>query len=137
MAAELTIITPVFNGERYLAEVIESIVAQQNIEIEYIIVNDGSTDSSLAIANKYQHLYPKIIGVFDQNNSGEASAVNFGFLQAESEFICIVNADDPLLPGHCRTMVDCSKENNSVVSYPDWVMIDEDGSPKRHVKTID
>ena len=135
--AELSIITPVFNGERYLAEVIESIVAQQDIEIEYIIVNDGSTDSSLAIANKFQQSYPKMIRVFDQKNSGEASAVNFGFLQAESEFVCIVNADDPLLPSHCRTMVDCSKENNSVVSYPDWVMIDEDGSPIRHVKTID
>jgi glycosyltransferase involved in cell wall biosynthesis len=135
--AELSIITPVFNGERYLAEVIDSIVAQQDIEIEYIIVNDGSTDSSLAISNKYQQLYPKMIRVFDQKNSGEASAVNFGFLQAESEFVCIVNADDPLLPGHCRTMVDILRSSNAIAAYPDWLMIDDEGTTIRLIKTRD
>lgn len=135
--AELSIITPVFNGERYLAEVIESIVAQQDIEIEYIIVNDGSTDSSFAIANKYQQLYPKMIRVFDQKNSGEASAVNFGFLQAESEFVCIVNADDPLLPSHCRTMVDVLRSSDAIVAYPDWLMIDDEGTTIRLIKTRD
>ncbi len=135
MAAELSIITPVFNGERYLAEVIESVLAQEQIEIEYIIVNDGSNDSSLEIARKYQDLYPNIIRVYDQTNYGEARAVNFGFLQSESEYVCIVNADDPLLPGHCRKIVDVLCSSNAIVAYPDWLMINDVGIPIRLVKT--
>ena len=136
MSAEISIITPVYNGERYLAEVIESVLGQHDIEIDYIIINDGSLDTSLSIALKYRDLYPKTIRVFDQTNSGEASAVNFGFLQSTSEFVCIVNADDPLLPGHSRNMVDALNLSGSVVSYPDWKMIDENGALIRSVKTI-
>ncbi len=135
---ELSIITPVFNGENYLHEVIESIISQQGIKIKHIIVNDGSTDGSLAIAEQWQTKYPDAIYVIDQPNAGEAMAVNNGMKHVATKFVGIVNADDPLLPGHCRKMVDALlNDAEAVVSYPDWLMINADGESVRDVRTVD
>ncbi len=135
---ELSIITPVFNGENYLHEVIESIIGQQDIKIKHIIVNDGSTDGSLKIAQQWQTKYPDAIDVIDQPNAGEAMAVNNGMKHVSTKFVGIVNADDPLLPGHCRKMVDALlNDAEAVVSYPDWLMINADGEKIRNVRTFD
>ena len=135
---ELSIITPVFNGENYLHEVIESIIGQQDIRIKHIIVNDGSTDGSLKIAQQWQTKYPDAIDVIDQPNAGEAMAVNNGMKHVATRFVGIVNADDPLLPGHCRKMVDALlNDAEAVVAYPDWLMINADGESIREVRTVD
>ena len=70
MKPEITVITPVYNGEKYLAEVIESVLSQENIVIEYIIVNDGSSDGSLDIARSFQEKNPSIIQIIDQKKFG-------------------------------------------------------------------
>ncbi len=134
---ELSIITPVFNGENFLSEVIESVIGQQDIKIKHIIVNDGSTDGSLEIAQKWRNNYPDVIEVIDQPNAGEATAVNNGMKHVATKFVGIVNADDPLLPGHCRKMVDALlNDTEAVVAYPDWLMINADGENIRDVRTV-
>ena len=136
--ADLTIITPVFNGETYLDEVLESVIGQQNIEIKVVIVNDGSTDLSLEIAQKWRERFPDQIKVIDQPNAGEAIAVNNGMAHVTTKFVGIVNADDPLLPGHCQKMVDVLLQHpEAVVAYPDWIMINGDGVSIRNVQTLD
>ena len=138
MKSEISIITPVFNGEQYLAEVIESVLAQEEIRIEHIIVNDGSTDGSLQIAEYYERRFPSRIRVISQVNGGEASAVNRGIRESSAKYLCVVNADDPLLPGHCRRMVDSLEGNeHCVVAYPDWEMVDASGETIRTVRTIE
>ena len=137
MKPEITVITPVYNGEKYLAEVIESVLSQENIVIEYIIVNDGSSDGSLDIARSFQEKNPSIIQIIDQKNLGEAAAVNRGFLAATTNFVGIVNADDPLYGKHCRTMIDVLNRSDAVVAYPDWIMIDENNGVIRRVETLD
>jgi glycosyltransferase involved in cell wall biosynthesis len=135
---ELTVITPVFNGERYLNEVIESIMSQDGIEIRLVIVNDGSTDASLEIAQEWAVRFPEKIVVLVQENAGEASAVNNGMERVTTEFVGIVNSDDPLLPGHCRKVVDSLSSNgDAVVAYPDWLMIDSQGRVIRKVTTLE
>jgi glycosyltransferase involved in cell wall biosynthesis len=135
---ELTVIIPVFNGDRYLNEVVESIMSQKDIAIRLVIVNDGSTDSSLQIAKEWAGRFPEQIEVLNQENAGEASAVNNGMQRVNTEFVGIVNSDDPLLPGHCRKMVDTLSSNpNSVVAYPDWLMIDSHGRVIREVTTLE
>ena len=136
--ADLSIITPIYNGERYLREVIESVMSQENIQIQMIIVNDGSTDSSLEIAKEWQERFPDQIEVIDQPNAGEATAVNNGMARVQTEFVGVVNADDPLLPGHCRKVVDALLlDAEAVVAYPDWLMINADGASIRNVQTLD
>lgn len=138
MKSEISIVTPVFNGEQHLAEVIESVLAQEEIRIEHIIVNDGSTDGSLQIAEYYESRFPGRIRVISQINGGEASAVNRGIRECSAKYLCVVNADDPLLPGHCRRMVDTLESNeHCVVAYPDWVMINGSGETIRTIRTIE
>ena len=135
--SKISIITPVFNGEKYLPEVIESVLNQSGVIIEYVIIDDGSTDNSLAIAEKYSKTFPEIIRVFHQDNHGEASAVNFGLSKITGQYLCVVNSDDPLLGNHCKKMIDALRESNAVVAYPDWLMIDNLNRPIRKYKTLD
>jgi glycosyltransferase involved in cell wall biosynthesis len=135
---ELTIITPVYNGEKYLSEVIDSVISQQGVSITMIIVNDGSIDSSLRVAEEWYKRFPDQIEVINQPNSGEAIAVINGMNNVRTKFVGVVNADDPLLPGHCRKMVDSLLlDPKAVVAYPDWLMTDGDGAILRSVKTLE
>jgi len=134
----LTIITPVYNAERYLEEVIISVLSQGVDDLRYIIVDDGSTDSSLAIAQGYAERFSSVIEVISQPNSGEASAVNLGFALAKSQYVMVVNADDPLLPEHCQKVMKVLQHNPEVVAaYPDWTMINGANEKIRDIKTIE
>lgn len=137
MTLSISIVTPVFNGEKYLAEVIESILKQRGVTVDYVIVDDGSTDNSLAIAEEYSNSFPEKIRVFHQKNRGEASAVNFGISKIKYQYLCVVNSDDPLLDNHCKMLIDALRESNAVVAYPDWLMIDNLNRPIRKYKTLD
>lgn len=134
---KISIITPVFNGEKYLSEVIESVLNQSGVIVEYVIIDDGSTDNSLAIAEKYSRTFPENIRVFHQVNQGEAAAVNFGISKIKSQYLCVVNSDDPLLDNHCRKMIEALQNSNAVVAYPDWLMIDNNNRPIKTYITLD
>jgi len=86
----VSVIIPVYNGKRYLAEAIESVLAQTYRPIEVIIVDDGSTDGSADIANRYNSL----VRYFFQPNSGLSAARNEGISQAKSSFFAFLDADD-------------------------------------------
>ena len=86
----ISCIVPVYNGERYLGEAIESILRQSYRPIEIIIADDGSTDRTAAVAAAYggQVLYLR------QANAGTAAARNFGMRVAKGEFFAFLDADD-------------------------------------------
>lgn len=86
----ISCIIPVFNGEKYLAEVLDSILAQTYRPIEVIVVDDGSTDRSAAIAKQYA----PIVRYLSQLNAGPAAARNLGLGAAQGEFIAFLDADD-------------------------------------------
>jgi glycosyltransferase involved in cell wall biosynthesis len=122
----LTIITPVFNGENYISETIESVLqAQIKVPFEYIIINDGSQDSTPEILNKYQ----QDITLFNQENIGEAATVNRGLEYANGEYILVLSADDPFLTGNLITeaLKLMSSDPDIVAIYPDWQIINEQG----------
>jgi len=126
LGIKISVITPVFNGQDYIEETIISVLSATNYgEIEYIVINDGSTDGTLEILNKYSHL----IKIVSQPNSGESSAVNTGLLAAQGEYILIVSADDPLLSSDIFDGVEEFFSANKLVVawYPNWQMIDKYG----------
>jgi glycosyltransferase involved in cell wall biosynthesis len=90
----VTVIIPVFNGERYLSEAIDSVLNQPYCPIEVIILDDGSTDNSAGIAKRY---LPSI-KYYYQPNGGLASALNNGISRSEGEYLAFLDADDLWLP---------------------------------------
>lgn len=90
---KVSIIIPVYNTEKYLEECLQSVVNQTLKEKEIIIVNDGSTDKSSNIIDKYSKLYYNIV-VINQNNQGLSSARNSGLKVAKGEYIGFIDSDD-------------------------------------------
>jgi len=130
----VTIITPAYNRASFLEETIQSVLQQDYKNIEYIVLDDGSTDDSLEIINKYKN---KII-IESHKNIGEVPTVNKGFRMAHGEIVGIVNSDDPLLPGAIREFVSFMTKNPEIiVTYSDWRYIDQYGKKIKDIKTED
>lgn len=90
---KISIIVPVYNVEQYLEECLNSLINQTLIGIEIIIVNDGSTDNSTFIINKYKNKY-KNIKVINQKNSGLSEARNTGIKNSTGKYLAFVDSDD-------------------------------------------
>ena len=94
LKSKLSVITAVYNGAQYIEETINSVLTHcSSIDFEYIVLNDGSTDNTLELLNKYESK----IRVIDKENSGESDSVSTGFKLATGDLLLVVSADDPLL----------------------------------------
>ena len=89
----ISVITPVYNAEKTLAEAIESVLSQKYTNWELILVDDGSTDSSLHIASSYSRNDQRI-KCFVNSKKGVSSARNYGIGRAIGKYICFLDADD-------------------------------------------
>lgn len=101
MEVAISVIMPVYNMERYLAAAIDSILNQHFRDFEFIIVNDGSTDTSREIMNSYLHdSRLSLINLSRQH--GNNIARNIGIRQARGRYICMMDADDIAHPDRLR-----------------------------------
>lgn len=100
---KVSVIVPVYNAEKTVERCINSILGQTYKNIELIIVNDGSTDSSAEIVNQYCQVDKRIV-LIEQENEGVSSARNQGLNRATGEWIAFVDADD-YLDGNCLASV--------------------------------
>lgn len=102
----ISFIIPIYNAEDYLAQCIESIFAQrETYSLEIILIDDESTDSSLAIAQAYAGKDSRVV-VLTQPHAGQSAARNLGLHYAKGEFIAFVDADDYLAPDWCEQHMD-------------------------------
>ena len=92
----ISVIVPVYNAEKYLAQCIESILAQTYRDIELILVNDGSTDGSAEICDAFQRKDDRVKVIHTQNG-GVSRARNMGMAHTTGEYIAFVDADDYIL----------------------------------------
>jgi len=99
---KVSIVTPSYNQAPFLAETIESVLDQDYPEIEYVVVDDGSTDGSLAIARRYEERLHALVA---QENRGQVAAINRGFEHTTGGLMAYLNSDDTLLPGAVSEMV--------------------------------
>ena len=93
MSFKISVIVPVYNSEQYLDQAIQSILNQTMKELEIILINDGSTDSSLDIANRYKDKDSRI-KVLSQKNKGVSSARNYGLSVAKGKYVTFMDSDD-------------------------------------------
>ncbi len=96
----LSVVIPVYNGERFLAEAVESILSQGYPSLEIIIIDDGSTDDTEAAVRRL----PRDVHYFKQENLGPAAARNRGIRDASGDFVAFLDVDD-LWPEHALTML--------------------------------
>ena len=100
----LSIITPVFNGERFLSSCIENALAQQCPEAEFLIIDGGSTDRSPEIIRRHAQNHPEIRWLSEKDR-GQSDAMNKGITLARGEYVSFLNADDFYEPGAlCRVV---------------------------------
>ena len=101
----ISVLMPVFNGEKYLAEAIESILNQTFGDFEFIIINDGSADGTAGIVEHYRQRDHRI-RVYDQSNQGVVKSLNRGLELAQGRYIARMDADDVSLPERLAKQVD-------------------------------
>ncbi len=92
-APDISVIMPVFNAQRYVADAVESILQQDSVDFEFLIVDDGSTDSTFEILKRYA-LADKRIRLWSRENTGYVFALNELLSVARGQFIARMDADD-------------------------------------------
>lgn len=112
---KVSIIIPCYNVEKYLDECLTSIINQTYKNLEIIVINDGSSDSTPAIIDKYAATDNRIIAIH-QENAGVSEARNSGLKVLSGDYICFIDSDDKVLPEYIEHMVNCMhKEQSDIV----------------------
>lgn len=109
---KLSIIVPVYNVENYLSECIDSILNQTYNNLEILLIDDGSTDSSLSICERYACI-DKRVRLFRKENGGVSSARNLGLKMATGDYIGFVDSDDWIEPNMYKTMLNYIKRQKA------------------------
>ena len=114
----------VYNGERYLREAVESILAQTFGDFEFIIINDGSTDGSREILESYLgHNGDSRITLINQENKGTSASLNRGIKEARGEYIVRMDSDDVSLPERLARLADFMDSHKDVGICGSWAKV--------------
>ena len=129
----ISVIVPVYNGEKYVEECLKSLINQSMDSLEMIIVNDGSTDKSEEILRYYTQQYNNFI-YLEQKNKGLSEARNSGLQYAHGEYIVFVDCDD-ILPQHALTyLYTTAKETHADIVVGNVMMFDNSNNMGYYVR---
>lgn len=123
----VSIIIPVYNKAAYVRETLESALGQTYPNIEIVLVNDGSTDGSLAILEEFKSRYSDKIILIDQKNGGVSKATNIGIQASRGDYIQFLDADDLLSPDKIALQVNLLRGKSPLIlSSCEWVNFKDD-----------
>ncbi|MGN8753413.1 glycosyltransferase family 2 protein [Blautia sp. HCP3S3_C4] len=106
----VSVIIPIYNGERTMRRAIDSVLNQSYKDVQVILIDDGSTDNSLQIIQEYAEIDSRVEYI-SQKNGGQAAARNVGLKNARGEFILFVDCDDSLEPSAVADVTLCMEKN--------------------------
>ena len=121
---KISAILPAYNVEKYLEECVESIL-KQNVPCEIIIINDGSTDNTLSVANSLAQKYENII-VLTQENSGQSVARNRGIEIAQGEYLLLLDSDDYLIENTLQGLYNLASNNYLDYIKTGWITFSQE-----------
>ena len=133
---KVSVIVPVYNVEEYLSKCLASLVRQSLDGTEIIVVNDGSTDGSQKIIEKFQEEHPGKIISFEKENGGLSDARNFGLDRASGEFIGFVDSDDYVSETMFEEMYSLAKKYSAEMVICNLQKVDERGTVTRKLTQI-
>lgn len=111
----ISIIIPVYNGEKWLSNAINSAIQQSFKNIEIVIVDDGSQDNSLSVCKSF--CYDERINVYTKSNGGQASARNLGLRNSKGSYIMFLDCDDSLVSNACEVLINALKSDTDFVLF--------------------
>ncbi|MDY3267332.1 MAG: glycosyltransferase family A protein [Phocaeicola sp.] len=123
----LSIIVPTYNMEKYLSYCLDSFLINKNRDkLEVIIVNDGSKDKSLEIANEYVSRAADIFRVIDKKNGNYGSCINAALPEVNAKYVKVVDADDSVNTSHLDEFITFLSNNDVDLALSDFVLVDEE-----------
>jgi len=124
--ARVAVIIPVYNGAETVAEAIESVLAQTYRDFELIAVNDGSTDSTAEVLERFAGS----IKIVTRPNGGISAARNSGLRESYSEYVALLDCDDTWMPAMLeRTVAALERDSSCVMAYTNLSVTDSNGRP--------
>ncbi len=130
-APKVSVIVPIYNAEKFLHKCLDSICAQTLKEIEIICVNDGSTDNSLSIIQKYEKK-DKRVKLISQENQGQSSARNKAMMSAKGEYLAFIDADDYINDCFLEKLYLAAIKKNADIALGNIIRVEE-GKECRYV----
>lgn len=122
----ISVVTPSYNQAAFVRQTVESVLSQQYLNVEYIVMDGLSTDGSVAILTEYAN---RLTLVTERDNS-QTDAINKGLRRATGEVVCWLNSDDYFLPGALHTVGRFFADNPNVLWLTgDCLIVDERGQP--------
>ncbi len=118
--AKISVITPSYNQGQFIEETILSIINQDYQNIEYIIIDGGSTDNTVEIIKKYEE---HISFWVSEKDSGQSEAINKGFKRASGDILCWINSDDILMPGALEKVGEKFNNNKDLAFLNGYTLI--------------
>lgn len=131
MYPKISVITPSYNQGKYLEETITSVVNQDYPNLEFIIIDGGSSDESVNIIKKYES---KITFWQSKPDKGQSNAINIGFAKATGDILCWLNSDDTFLPNALHDVAENYIKTNFDFYYSDVFLIDSESEKFGHIK---
>lgn len=118
----VSVVTSVFNGERWLAESLRSVLRQEDVDLELVVVNDGSTDGSARVLAEFVAA-DRRVRVLEQENQGLTRALDRGCSEARGVYIARHDSDDISLPGRFARQAELLGREPSVALVGSWVKV--------------
>jgi len=124
----VSVIMPAYNAEKYIAEAIESVVAQSYENWELIVIDDCSADNTAEIARSFAEKDGRIRLIKNNKNIGAAETRNKGLDLAKGEYIALLDSDDVWLPEKTEKQLELAEQTEADIVYCSYAMIDENGA---------
>lgn len=133
----ISVIVPVFNASRYLNCCIKSLLQQTLKNIECIFVDDGSTDDSRAIIEKYAMEDSRVLGIFLKKNLGAFMARKTGVLAANAQYVTFLDPDDTLSVGACDLLVKMMDKTSATIGHGGMEIINKNNLAKERIDAVE
>ena len=123
---DISVIIPIYNVENYLKRCVDSVLRQEGVSLEIILVDDGSTDSSGQICDDYAANQPNI-KCLHISNSGPATAKNKGYDVATGYYVAFIDSDDEIKPDMFSSMLQSGYRHHADIVCCNYIQVDEEG----------